>query len=218
MTYTEHLAHSQPGGIFALGSSPVVDIGVPVVGVCGGRHLSAKWLGLAARVGKGATVGGFDLATGCCTGADALIISASVIGHWADRLTILAAFGPDGAGANVRWWMGGGPKMPPAARLIRRTHALAAYTGGHAGAPMIGFVADGCPGQVEPARRVAANGAGSWAGLAAAAAHGRQIFVFWCAAGAPDLPAHWGGSWRPVGGGWLAGAWEWQRTAQPMLI
>lgn len=211
------------------------EIGAPVVGICGSRNLSGKWLGLAARVGKGATAAGLDIATGCCMGADALIMSASIIGHWADRLTILAAFGPDGAGAvdasavslaqaaqvagaAVKFWMGGGPTVPPAARLIRRTTALAAYTGGHRGAPMIGFVADGCPGQVEPARRRAANGAGSWAGLAMAAAHGRQVFVFWCAPGAPKLPQHWGGEWASAEINWLAGAWEWRDYSQSRLL
>lgn len=239
MTYKEHLEHLKPGGVFALASSPVVDIGAPVVGICGGRYLSAKWLGLAARVGNGATAAGFEIATGCCVGADALIMSASVIGHWADRVTVLAAFGPDGAGAvdasavslvqaaqvagaDVRWWMGGGPKIPSYARLVRRSVALAAYTGGHDGAPMIGFVDMACPRTVGAGKKYRARqgetGSGSWTALSMAAGHGRQIFVFWCAAGAPDLPAHWGGSWRPVGSGWLAGAWEWDPVAQPMLI
>ena len=211
------------------------DIGAPVAGICGSRKLSGKWVGLAARVGKGATAAGLDIATGCCIGADALIMSASILGHWADRLTVLAAFGPNGAGAvdasavslaqaaqvagaAVKFWMGGGPKLPAAARLIRRTSALAAYTGGQPNAPMIGFMADACPADMSPARLAAGTGSGSWACLRLAAAYKRQIFVFWCGKGAPDLPAHWGGAWRPVGGGWLAGAWEWEPTVQPMLI
>lgn len=215
------------------------NITMPVAGMCGSRHLSAKWLGLAARVGKGAVAAGLEIATGCCTGADALIMSAAVIGHWAEKLTVLAAFGPDGAGAagvsavsltqaaqvagaDVKWWMGGGPKIPTYARLVRRSAALAAYTGGHAGAPMIGFVDMACPGTIGAGKKYSARqgetGSGSWTGLSMAAGHGRQIFVFWCATGAPNLPQHWGGEWRPVGAGWLAGAWEWQPTPQPMLI
>lgn len=199
-----------------------VMISEPVVGICGGRTLSVKWLGLAARVGRDATAAGYEIATGCCVGADALIMSASLIGHWSDKLTILAAFGPDGsgavdasavslvqsaqvAGANVRWWMGGGPKIPVAARLIKRTRALAAYTGGYPGAPMIGFVAGGCPRECVPAGRGVATGNGTWSGLAAAAVRQRPVFVFWCAAGAPDLPVHWGGSGGQRGrAGWRA--------------
>ena len=213
------------------------NISAPIAGICGGRYLTAKWLPLASRIGRGALADGLTLATGCCIGADALIMSASLIGGWADRLEVLAAFGPDGAGAvdasalnlvqltaaagaNVRWWIGGGPTMPPAARLIRRTTALAHYTGGHKGAPMIGLLDRTCPSGIGPTgrKRKGGEGSGSWAALATAAERGRQIFVFWCSDAAPNLPAHWGGDWRPVRQGWLRDAWEWTPPGQATLF
>jgi hypothetical protein len=239
MTYKKHLEHLRLGGVLALTAASMADIGVPVAGFCGGRTLTAKSLGWAAGVGRGAMAAGLAPAVGCCVGGDALIMSAALIGGWTDQLTILAAFGPDGAGAvstsavnlvqlsaaagaTVHWWMGGGPKIPAAARLIRRTAALAAYTGGHNGAPMIGFAADACPRELRPARQPATGSSGTWAALAMAAARQREIIVFWCGSGAARLPAHWGGEWTqgasaPNGhpsGGWLADGWRWTPSAE----
>ena len=86
------------------------------------------------------------LVVGCCTGADEQVIRAAMMLGATHRLTILAAFGPQGEGAfelsavdtvlkatalgaDVRFFAGGPVEQPLDARLV------AAHAGGHRRAP-----------------------------------------------------------------------------------
>jgi hypothetical protein len=228
------------GAPSAVVSSPVAPAGVSpaVVGFSGSRSLSARWLPLVSRVVRGAVAAGFAPSVGCCVGADSLVLSSALVGGFASRLSVLAAFGPCGSGAcassalsgvlsaaaggaSVSWWAGGSASVPLVGRLARRSAALARFSGGWASAPFVGFVGAACPGGVVPggvARSFSGSGSGSWASLALAAGAGRSVFAFWCAPGAPALPAWPSGAWVPVGSGWPAGGWAWVPVSRPSLF
>lgn len=224
-----------PWGCFVSSLFPVV------CGFSGSRSLSPRWLPLAGRLVRGAVAEDFAVSVGCCVGADSLVLSAALLGGVAGRLSVLAAFGPGGAGAlssssvslvescaaagaAVCWWCGGGASVPVAGRLASRSLALVRFCAGSAGlaggAPFVSLVGAPCPAGLVPSRRpFAGSGSGSWASAAAAAFAGCALSVFWCGTGAPLLPAWPGGVWSPVAAGWLAGAWSWSPVAaQPSLF
>jgi len=200
-------------------------------------------LPLVSRVVRGAVVAGFAPVVGCAVGADSLVLSSALLAGLAPRLSVLAAFGPAGAGAcasssvslvqslacagaPVSWWAGGGPRVPVVGRLAARSVALCRLVAGSAGsaggAPFVGFVAGACPAALVPARSsrrcFAGSGSGSWASLALAAGRGCAVSIFWCGAGAPVLPAWPGGAWVPCSAGWLAGSWSWVPTVAAPLF
>lgn len=219
---------------------PVLSLSPVVVGFSGSRSLSVGCLPLVGRVVRGAIAAGLAPAVGCCVGADSLVLSAALVGGFAARLSVLAAFGPSGAGAlsssavslvescaaagaAVSWWCGGGASVPVSGRLASRSLALVRFCAGSAGlaggAPFVSFVAAPCPAGLAPCRRpFSGSGSGSWATAAAAAWAGCALSVFWCGAGAPVLPVWPGGAWSPVASGWLAGAWAWSPVVQPSLF
>lgn len=195
---------------------------LPVVSLSGSRALPLRFLPVVSSVVRGAVTAGFAPAVGCCVGADALVISSALLGGFTSRLSILAAFGPDGkgafsdsalssvlsalaAGARVSWWSGGSIRVPPMGRLAQRSVALCRFTGGFPHAPFIAFVTAPCPAGLRPAsssKCFSGSGSGSWASLAYAAGLGRSVFIVWCGSNVL-LPAWPGGSWLQSDVPWL---------------
>lgn len=126
---------------------------VPRWAIGGARRLSAEGVRLAERAALALLEDGARLAVGCCTGTDAAVLHAAAVAEVAERLLVCCAFGRVGectgaaaaltpgtcrwsapaavalaeaAGAEVRAWCGGGARVPLAARLHRRTLAVAA--------------------------------------------------------------------------------------------
>lgn len=113
------------------------------VAVAGSRRLSSAASARVAALASELLDAGHRLAVGCCTGADEAVLRAAVARGQAHRLEVLCAFGPGGTGAcvwsagaaveaaaahgaHVVWWAGGGYAVPVAARLAKRTRAVAA--------------------------------------------------------------------------------------------
>jgi hypothetical protein len=154
-----------------------------MVGFCGSRALpasaeiSALVSGVVGSVSAG--VPRRNVAVGCATGADALVISTALAAGAASRLHVFAAFGPVSsswptalvsapgasssvssvsgvaeafaAGAFVSWWAGGGPAVPLAGRLASRSTALiSAVAASGAGRGFVGFVSSPCPSGLSP--------------------------------------------------------------------
>lgn len=133
------------------------------------------------------------VATGCCTGADALVIHAA-LAHGPQCLRVFVAFGPGGlgsagsvsavadvaeasrTGARVSYWSGGPASVPVAARLAQRSAAAV-----RACAAVILF----------------SPGRGSLAATATTAASlGRPLYAVCPVAPAP-VPGH-AGAWQPA--------------------
>jgi hypothetical protein len=129
--------HPGPGPIWAIGGPRLLD-------AAGVRLVEALTLALLEADCR--------LAVGCATGADAAVLQAAEQAGRAARLAVYSAFGPvpactgaaaalapgtcrwsapaavalaERAGARVHPWAGGGREVPPAARLARRTKAVA---------------------------------------------------------------------------------------------
>lgn len=121
----------------------------PTWAVGGPRRLNTAGVRAAEAAALALLASGARLAVGCCTGADAAAITAAVQAAQAEQLHVRCAFGPvprcpssapgtcrwsaPGAvalaeryGAQVQPWAGGPAELPPAARLHRRTEAVAA--------------------------------------------------------------------------------------------
>lgn len=182
-----------------------------VVAVCGSRSLPVSAGPLVGQVVRSLLVGGSSLVVGCASGADGFAISSALAAGAAPRLSVLAAFGPGGAGAagsvsavfqvtaaasagaQVAWWVGGPASVPLQARLAGRTRAVVA-------AASVGLVAF----FGSPASR------GSL--LACRLAQGRGLPVLAFPVGFPGqrLPSLGAGYWAPSGrGGVWSGAWRW---------
>ena len=173
----------------------------------GSRVLGSESSRLASAAASALLARGCRLAVGCCTGADACALAASVALGLAFRVDVLGAFGsldpagrwPLGAcpssavgavrravssGASFRAWSGGGVSVPLSARLAARTRAVARAA--NAGAVVV--LAPGSKGALLLARAVARRGLPVVALPVAGAA----------------LPAL-GGRWAPVISGPLSG-------------
>jgi hypothetical protein len=99
------------------------------------------------------------------------------------------------AGADVRWWAGGGPDVPLRARLAARTRAVVAEA-----SALVLFPAS--PTVV---------GSGSWLAASAAADRGLPVVVFPWGFAPAELPELGTGVWVSVGSaGVWAGAWFWR--------
>jgi hypothetical protein len=117
------------------------------VAFAGSRSLGPWAAGLVGSVVRAAAASGASVGVGCCRGADHLVLSAALpalLPVSVRRLRVFAAFGPGGAGAlpsaspslvlaaagsgvPVSWWAGGGLRVPPRARLARRSRALVSW-------------------------------------------------------------------------------------------
>lgn len=172
---------------------------------CGSRGLAgAGFSALVGRVVASVLASGRAVRVGCCLGADAAVLSAVLQQGGASRLSVFSAFGPGGqgacslsavslvascaaAGVSVRWWAGGGPRVPLRARLVARSVALSS-------SPLAGVVAFfASPGS-----------AGTWLACSRAASAGIRVVAF--SVGFVGAPAPLGaGAWVPSG---LSGVWS----------
>jgi hypothetical protein len=112
-----------------------------VVAVAGSRTLPASGSALVIHVASDLAAGGASFVVGCCSGADAALLSAVPGSVPPSLVRCLAAFGPDGVGAgpfsavdrvakfassggSVQWWAGGPASVPLRSRLADRTRAV----------------------------------------------------------------------------------------------
>ena len=178
-----------------------------VVGFSGSRSLSPSFAPLVSRVVASVLAAGRLVVVGDCSGADALVRAA------AGRRCAVARVSPS---SRVR--LGRGAFAARSVRLVRSVARRRFW----AGSGFVGFVSAPCPSGVVPSRSWSsgASASGSWSSLALAAGWGLPVFVFWCAPGAPVLPAWPGGSWVPgAPSGVWAGSWRWVAAgAQPPLF
>jgi hypothetical protein len=160
----------------------------------GSRSLSSSFAPLVAAVVR--SLGGAGVSVGCAAGADELVLRSALAADL--PLSVCAVGGPDGAGfwsgsapvgllrfavefgAWVRWWAGGGARVPLRARLISRSGA--ALVGASS---FVLFLAS--PGS-----------AGSLAVAGVAVGRGLPVFAFSCGfSGCPAAPRGCAGAWSP---------------------
>jgi hypothetical protein len=171
-----------------------------VVALAGSRALPAPGPALVVRVASDLAAGGASFVVGCCSGADAALLSA-VPGFVPPSLVrCLSAFGPGGAGSgrfsavgavsafagsggSVQWWVGGPASVPLRARLAVRTRAVvnAADSG------LVVFFAS-------------PNSRGSLLACRCAVSRGLAVVAFPVGFFGSELPLLGAGSWLPFGG------------------
>lgn len=170
-----------------------------VVAVAGSRVLPASGSALVIRVASDLAARGASFVVGCCSGADAAVLSA-VPGLIPPSLVrCLAAFGSGGSGAGpasavaqvsafavaggpVQWWAGGSASVALRVRLAARTRAVVAA----AGAGLVVFFAS-------PSSR------GSLLACRCAVARGLPVVAFSIGFFGSKLPPLGAGSWVPFG-------------------
>lgn len=170
-----------------------------MVALAGSRVMPASGSALAVRVASDLAAGGASFVVGCCSGADAALLSA-VPGFVPPSLVrCLAAFGPGGVGAgpasavaqvsafagaggSVQWWAGGPASVPLRARLANRTRAVVSS----ATAGLVVFFAS-------PGSR------GSLLACRCALARGLPVLAFAVGFSGSKLPALGAGAWLPAG-------------------
>jgi hypothetical protein len=182
-----------------------------VVAVAGSRTLPTAGAALVVRVASDLAAGGASLAVGCCSGADAALLSAVPGSVPPSLVHCFAAFGPGGEGAgqfsavaavqvfaasggSVCWWAGGSASVPLRSRLAGRTRAVV----GAADAGLVAFF--GSP-----------NSRGSLFACRLAVARGLPVLAFPVGFPPADLPLLGAGSWVPFGG---FGGYAWAEKQQ----
>lgn len=170
-----------------------------VVAVAGSRALPASGSGLVVRVASDLAAGGASFVVGCCSGADAALLSAVPGSVPPSLVSCLAAFGPGGVGAGpasavvqvsnfarcggaVQWWAGGAASVPLWVRLANRTRAVV----GSASAGLVVFFAS-------PSSR------GSLLACRCALSRGLPVVAFPVGFSAQKLPALGVGQWVQFG-------------------
>lgn len=170
-----------------------------VVAVAGSRALPASGSALVVRVASDLAAGGASFVVGCCSGADAALLSAVPGLVPPSLVSCLAVFGPGGIGASpasavgrvaafaqvggsVQWWSGGPASVPLWARLANRTRAAA----GLASAGLVVFFAS-------PASR------GSLLACRCALSRGLPVVAFPVGFPADRLPLLGAGHWVQSG-------------------
>ncbi|MBK1633554.1 hypothetical protein CKO31_22970 [Thiohalocapsa halophila] len=201
----------------------------PVWAFGGPRRIGPAEARLAARAARLLLDRGAEVVCGCATGADAAFMAAASDID-AERLQVCTAFGPvratpgvapaapgacghsavravqlaAAAGAVVQPWAGGGPALPLAARLARRTRVVARAS--TAGAVV----------WLRPRSR------GSLLLARAIAARGLEVVAVPLGCLPADLPPLDGaGSWRPPRSGSLAmelGGWCWAPAQRRLRV
>ena len=176
-----------------------------LVAVAGSRVLPASGSALVVRVVSDLAAGGASFVVGCCTGADAALLSAVPGSVPPSLVRCFAAFGSDSVGAgqfsavaqvlrfarsggSVHWWAGGPVSVPLHARLADRTRAVIAS----ANAGLVVFFSS-------PRSR------GSVLAARLALKRGLPVFAFPCGVISSALPSLGSGSWLAVGG---VGVWS----------
>ena len=168
---------------------------------------------------------GCSVAVGCCVGADLAVVSAALSALRlrrlsASRLRVFAAFGSSGAGAlassavaavgaaaeagcPVSWWAGGSSRVPPRARLARRSAAVVS-----ASSALVLFVG-------------VSSSAGSFLAARRAVSAGLPVLVF-SSFGRPPLLPSVVGRWLPcpclLGVAPGVSAWRWSSAARLLPV
>lgn len=205
-----------------------------IVGFSGAR--SGVSASLVQRVVQSVLAGEKQVAVGCSSGVDQVVIQAVLSQGQAGRLSVYAAFGrhqsgqvygqwrgsavaavvaASVAGAQVQWragWSSSKSGSVPARLAARSTALVKAVKGGGRGSALVGFPGGACPRSVKPARSwPGGSGSGTWASLGLAAGLGVPVLVFPPAG--VSLPSHWGGEWVRVSSQpssvWYQ-AWRWR--------
>lgn len=170
-----------------------------VVAVAGSRTLPASASALIVRVASDLAASGASFVVGCCSSADAALLSAVPSSVPPSLVRCLAAFGPDGvgsgpfsavdrvtkfagAGGSVQWWAGGPASVPLHARLADRTRAVI----GSADSGLVVFFAS-------PSSR------GSLLACRCALSRGLPVLAFPVDFPAAQLPVLGAGFWAPTG-------------------
>jgi len=185
-----------------------------LVAFVGSRSLGSSWSALVLACVRSVLGAGRGVAVGCAVGADSLAVAAvGACGAWSS-LSLFAVGGPRfggfwsgsslaavraaAAAGRVRWWAGGGARVPLRRRLAARSAACV-----RSASACVGFLAS--PASV-----------GSLRSLRLAASLGLPVVVFACGFPASALPLLGAGSWVPCGGRgvWAAG-WRWAPSAGP---
>jgi hypothetical protein len=171
-----------------------------VLAVAGSRALPASGSALVVRVASDLAAGGASFAVGCCSGADAALLSAVPGSVPPSLVRCFAAFGPGGesagpfsavaavqafaaSGGCVHWWAGGPASVPLRSRLAGRTQAVvdAADRG------LVAFFGS-------PSSR------GSLFACRCALSRGLPVVAFPVGFPPSNLPSLGAGSWAPCGG------------------
>jgi hypothetical protein len=180
-----------------------------VVALAGSRVLPASGSALVVRVASDLAASGASFVVGCCSGADAALLSAVPDSVPPSLVRCLSAFGPGGAnsgrfsavgavssfagsGGSVQWWAGGPASVPLRARLAVRTRAVvnAADSG------LVVFFAS-------PSSR------GSLLACRCAVSKGLPVVAFPVGFPSGKLPPLGPGSWVPWGG---CGGFAWAQN------
>ncbi|MBL1265808.1 hypothetical protein [Candidatus Methylomicrobium oryzae] len=167
------------------------------------------------RVASDLAAGGASLAVGCCTGADAALLSAVPGSVPPSLMHCFAAFGPGGEGAgqfsaiaavqafaasggSVCWWAGGPASVPLRSRLAGRTRAVV----GAADAGLVAFFAS-------PSSR------GSLFACSCALSRGLPVVAFPVGFPGAELPLLGAGSWVPFS---ILGGFKWAKTQAEIFL
>ncbi|MGZ8246217.1 MAG: hypothetical protein ACXWT9_21685, partial [Methylomagnum sp.] len=154
----------------------------------------------AVKVASDLAAAGASFAVGCCTGADASLLSAVPGSVPPSLVHCFAAFGPGGqgsgpfssvsavqafaaSGGSVHWWAGGPASLPLRSRLAGRTRAVVSA----ANSGLIVFFGS-------PSSR------GSVFACRLAVARGLPVVAFPVGFPGSKLPSLGAGSWVPSGG------------------
>ena len=180
----------------------------PLTAFAGHRALDETFFPLVLDAVQVALERQSGLVVGCCTGADEQVIRAAMILNATHRMTILAAFGPQGEGAfelsavdavleatalgaETRF-LAGGPIEPLNSRLVARTRAVIAEA-----AALVAFF--GRP-----------NSRGTYLAARAAIAAGLPVIAFACGMDPAYLPRPGSGAWVAAGDVATPGALAWR--------
>lgn len=180
-----------------------------LVAVAGSRVLPAYGSALVVRVVADLAAGGASFVVGCCSGADAALLSAVPGSVPPSLVRCFAAFGPGGIGAGqfsavaqvlafarsggaVQWWAGGPVSVPLRARLADRTRAVIAS----ANTGLVVFFSS-------------PNSRGSFLACRCAVLRGLPVVAFPLWFSDFNLPLLGAGSWVTAGGGVWSSAYRW---------
>ncbi len=186
----------------------------------GSRSLSAAALPLVSRVvGALAAAGASAWSVGCCSGGDALALSALRSAGLSSAVSVFAVGGPGAAGSLVGFWSGSALGVVSAALAAGARPVW--WAGGPAAVPLrvrLARRSAACVRSVpcSPRSSVAVwllsspASVGSLGAARLAASLGVPVFAF-CVGFAPSAlaPLCPGGSWVAVASGPLAGALRW---------
>ena len=186
-----------------------------VVAVAGSRALPASGRALVVRMASDLAVRGASFVVGCCSGADAALLSAVPGSVPPSLVRCLASFGPGGVGSgsysavsmvsrftglggSVQWWAGGPVSLPLWVRQADRTRAVV----GSANAGLVVFFAS-------PRSR------GSLLACRCALSRGLPVLAFPVGFSGSELPLPGPGVWVSSGG---YGGFKWASKQENIFL